>query len=121
MVRGALHGGTPLPFIPAARVGVLARWDDGKRSLNAEVRHAFAQDRVPTAVIEDDPSAVATAEYTLVNVGTGFTFAHGGRTHSITLRADNLLDQRYREATSRIKSFAYNPGRNLAVVYKMLF
>lgn len=26
-----------------------------------------------------------------------------------------------RESTSRIKSFAYNPGRNLSVVYKLLF
>jgi iron complex outermembrane receptor protein len=41
--------------------------------------------------------------------------------HSITLRADNLLDERYRDAASRIKDFAPNPGRNLALVYRLLF
>jgi len=34
---------------------------------------------------------------------------------------DNAFDEQYRDATSRIKSYAFNPGRNLSVVYKLLF
>ena len=37
------------------------------------------------------------------------------------MRVDNALDEQYRDATSRIKSYAYNPGRNVSVVYKLLF
>jgi iron complex outermembrane receptor protein len=48
-------------------------------------------------------------------------YVGGGLVHSITLRGDNLTDERYYDASSRIKSFAPNPGRNLAVVYKVLF
>jgi len=40
---------------------------------------------------------------------------------SITLRADNVLDEEYRDATSRIKRFALNPGRNVSLVYRLLF
>ena len=37
------------------------------------------------------------------------------------LRVDNALDQKYADATSRIRAFALNPGRNIALVYKVLF
>jgi iron complex outermembrane recepter protein len=37
------------------------------------------------------------------------------------LRADNVLDERYFDATSRIKRFAPNPGRDFSLVYKLLF
>jgi iron complex outermembrane recepter protein len=121
MVRGSLTNGEPLPFMPAARLGALARWDNGRFNFGAEERHAFAQNRVPTAVTEDDPSAVATASYDLVNLSAGYTFTTVGRVNSVTLRVDNLLDQKYRDASSRIKNFAYNPGRNVSLVYRVLF
>ena len=69
-----------------------------------------------------DALDIATDAYTLVNVSATWLFSvKGGTVHSLTLRADNVLDEQYRDATSRIKSFAYNPGRNLSVVYKLLF
>jgi iron complex outermembrane receptor protein len=121
LVRGAFEDGTPLPFIPAARLGGSARWDNGRFSLGGEIRHGFAQDRVPAPATESDPSAVPTGAYTLLNLSAGVTLSAGGRTHAITVRADNLTDARYADATSRIKSFALQPGRNFAVVYKLLF
>ena len=39
----------------------------------------------------------------------------------LAIAPDNLADVRYWDATSRIKRFATNPGRNLTVVYKVLF
>jgi iron complex outermembrane receptor protein len=111
----------PLSYLPPARVGALARWDDGVRSFNAEVRHAFNQDRVPPPVSSDDPAGMATEAYDLVNVSAGYVFTMRGQANTITLRVDNVLDERYRDATSRIKLFAFNPGRNFALMYKVLF
>jgi iron complex outermembrane receptor protein len=121
IVRGRFEDGEPLPFIPAARIGGLARWDNGRFSVGGEVRHALAQNRVPPPATADDPSAVVTDAYTLVNLSAGLNVVTRGRTNSITLRVDNLLDERYFDAASRIKHFAPNPGRNFSLVYKVLF
>ena len=117
VVRGAFvssHGA--LPFMPPARLGASVRWDDGRRSLSARARHAFAQDRVTGG-----PLDVATPAYTLVDLSAGLTLIVGGQVHTITLRADNVLDERYFDATSRIKRFAPNPGRDVGIVYRVLF
>jgi iron complex outermembrane receptor protein len=111
-VRGDFIGGGALPFMPAARVGGSARWDDGTYSLGLEARHAFAQER---AELEE----FRTDAYTLVNASAGLSLRRGGRIHSIVLRADNLLDETYREPTSRI--LVPSPGRNLSLVYRILF
>jgi iron complex outermembrane receptor protein len=122
LTRGEFKSsGEPLPFIPPARIGGLARYDDGRWSVDGEARHAFTQDRVPEAVSEDDPSAVATSAYDLVNLSLGYNLTVGDRVHSVILRVDNVLDEKYRDATSRIKTFAFSPGRNFSLVYKLLF
>lgn len=125
LVRGDFRGGGHLPFMPPARLGASARFDNNRFSAGIEARHAFAQDRVATREGQgiDDPIATETptGAYDLVNVSVGYTLIRSARVHSITLRADNLLDERYRDAASRIKDFAPNPGRNLALVYRLLF
>lgn len=122
VVRGEFSDSkTPLSYMPPARLGGLARYDDGVRSLTADFRHGFAQERIPPAISDEDPAAVATDAYNLLNVSAGYVFSLNGRVNSLTLRVDNLLDEQYRDATSRIKSFAYNPGRNIALMYKVLF
>lgn len=114
LVRGDFVDGGPLPFIPPARVGGSVRWDDGRFSAGAEGRHAFAQDRV-------QPDELATDAYTLVGLNLGYTLIRSGQVHTVTLRVDNLLDELYRNSASRIKEFAPSPGRNFALVYKLLF
>ncbi|MEO5818855.1 MAG: TonB-dependent receptor [Gemmatimonadaceae bacterium] len=121
MTRGRLKDGEPLPFMPAARLGALARWDNGRLSTDGEFRHAFAQDRVPASVAEGDPSAIATDSYNLLNVSVGLNLPLGDRLNTLTVRVDNLLDEKYADATSRLKSFAFNPGRNFALVYRVQF
>lgn len=106
-----------LPYIPAGRLGGSLRYDDGKRSVGGEVRRVFSQTHVSGDVLD-----VGTNAYTLVNVNATWIFTVRGSTlHSLTVRADNVLDEQFRDAASRIKSFAYNPGRNLSVVYKVLY
>jgi iron complex outermembrane receptor protein len=120
-LRGEFLTGTPLPFMPPARLGGLARYDGDRVTLDGEFRHAFAQSRVPASVSADDPSGIPTDAYDLVNLSLGYKFSAGGRINAVTLRADNLFDTQYREASSRIKNFAFNPGRNVALVYRLLF
>lgn len=114
IVRGEFVDGPPLPFMPAAHLGGSVRWDDTRYSAGIEARHAFAQTDVPEGEL-------ATGGYTLVDLSAGLTLVRGGLVHSVTLRADNVFDVLYREATSRVKAFAPNPGRNVTVVYRVLF
>jgi iron complex outermembrane receptor protein len=115
VVRGGRRDGEPIPFLPPARLGASLRWDDGRRSLGGEVRHAFAQGRVAA---ED---GAPTEAYTLFDLSAGIQVPRGGAIHSVTLRADNVTNVLYRDATSRIKHFAPNPGRNVSLVYRLFF
>ena len=112
LVRAADAGGAPLPFIPPARLGLSARYDDGRWSLGTEARRAFAQRRVP-------PGELRTPAYTLADLHAGLRLTAGAHAHSLTLRLDNAADALYRDAASEIKDFAPNPGRNVALVYKV--
>lgn len=116
MVHGELVGRGPVPFMPPARVGASLRWDDGKWSFGGDARHAFKQDRVSGGSVD-----IPTDAYTVLNTSTGYQIIRGGMVHSLTLRVDNLTDARFYDASSRLKRFAPNPGRNLALVYKVLF
>lgn len=115
--RATLKAGGNLPYIPAGRVGASLRYDSGRLAFGGDMRRVFRQDKV-----SGDQLDVVTDTHTLVNLSASWIFS--GKTStvsSLTLRADNVLDEQYRDAASRIKSFAFNPGRNLSVVYKILF
>jgi iron complex outermembrane receptor protein len=117
LVRGAfVDGDEPLPFMPPARVGGGVRWDAERWSLGGEVRHGFAQDRVTGGDVD-----VPTDAYTLVNLNAGYHWLMGNALQEILLRVDNVGDARYFDSSSRIKSFAANPGRNVSVVYRLTF
>ncbi|CAA9358691.1 MAG: Putative TonB-dependent receptor [uncultured Gemmatimonadaceae bacterium] len=144
VVRGRFRdGGAPIgavgdaiPFLPPARLGGLVRWDNRRYSASADVRRAFAQDRTSQPGCAAAGSATGdaagdatgapcvdlpTAAYTLANVSVGLNLTTRGYVQTVTLRADNLFDERYYDAASRIKSFAASPGRNVSVVYRVLF
>ena len=112
LVRGDFVDGGALPFMPASRIGGSARWDDGRHSLGLEARHAFAQNRA-------EPEEFRTESFTLVNASAGLSLRGAGRIHSIVLRVDNVLDELYREPTSRL--LVPSPGRNVSLVYRVLF
>lgn len=96
------------------RRGLSTRWDDGRYSLGVEARHVFEHDRTYTGELP-------TGAYNLVNLNAGFSLIRSARVHSITLRVDNLFDELYFDSASRIKDFAANPGRNVSLVYRLLF
>ena len=115
-VRGRFTDDTNLPYIPAGRLAATLRWDNGRISLGGGVRQVFRQSNV-----SGDALDLPTDSYTLANLSIGYTILGGTTLQNIVLRADNLFDTMYYDATSRIKSFAPNPGRNVALVYKVIF
>lgn len=140
LVRGQFRAGGALPFLPPARLGGTLRYEGARWSVGGDVRHAFAQGRVSqpgcaragSGGFGEEPAPepgtggipcvdVATGAYTVVDAQAALTFSAGGRTHALTLRADNLGDVRYFDAASRIKSFLANPGRNVSLGYRGLF
>lgn len=115
--RATLKDGSNLPYIPAGRLGGSLRYDNGRLSIGGDARRVFAQNKTSGDALDR-----ATDAYTLLNLSASWIFSGKTSTvNSLTIRADNVLDEQYRDATSRIKSFAFNPGRNLSVVYKILF
>jgi iron complex outermembrane recepter protein len=112
-----LHGkqadGTPLSFMPPPRVGVTLRWDNGTLSLGGDAHHELAQDRTGSA------AETTTHAHTILRIDAAARMRLFGRTHSLTLRVDNLTHALHREATSRIKDFAPSAGRNVAVGYRV--
>ncbi len=117
-VRATIRAsGENLPYIPAGRLGTSLRYDNGRISAGGDLRRVFAQQQV-----SGDALDVATNGYTMLDLSASWLFTvKGSQVHSVTMRVDNALDEQYRDATSRIKSYAFNPGRNVSVVYKLLF
>ena len=116
-VRGKGPDGTNLPFIPAARVGGSLRYDTGTWSIGGESRYIFDQTRVSA----DNARDVPTDSYSLVNLNASWSVPSRRTVQTITLRVDNLLDARFADATSRIKAYTFNPGRNVSLVYRLGF
>jgi iron complex outermembrane recepter protein len=115
VVRATLDDGSPVPFLPPARLGASLRRDDGRWTAGAGVRHALRQHDVAPA--HDGPMDA----WTLLDLDAGIRFSRAGQIHSITLRADNVMDTLYRDAASRIRHFAPNPGRNVSVLLRVWF
>ncbi len=116
-IRGRGPDRTNLPFIPAARVGGSVRYDQGTWSVGGESRRVFKQTRVAA----DNATDVPTTSYTLLNFNASWSAPSKRTLHTLTARVDNALDARYADATSRIKSFTFNPGRSFSVVYRLGF
>ena len=115
--RATLKDDGNLPYIPAGRLGGSLRYDNGRLSFGGDAKRVFSQTKV-----SGDQLDVATSAYTLLNLSASWIFSGKTSTvNSLTVRADNVLDEQYRDAASRIKSFAFNPGRNFSVIYKVLF
>jgi iron complex outermembrane receptor protein len=115
-VRGEFAQGLGwLPFMPAPRAGVNARWASGPWTLGGDVKYARAQWR--TSGGDDIP----TGSYTLANLQGSYTLEAMGRIHTFSLRVDNLSDVNYLDAASRTKAFAPAMGRNISLSYRVLF
>ena len=101
-----------LPFIPPFRFTFQTEYDFGPAWVSAKVRSVAQQNKVAA---EED----VTGGYTLLGMSAGFRINSRGN-HVIILRADNLLDTKYRDHLSRIEDRHFSmPGRNINLAYRL--
>lgn len=124
-VRGDLRaddGDNPLPAIPPARGALRVRRDVPRWFAELGVERGARQDRVyPGAALDGTPLETPTAGYTLLNGSAGIRWDARGALHTITLSADNLTDEVWRDHLSRIREVAPQPGLNLRLLYRVDF
>ena len=113
-VRAETDAGMPLPFIPPLSLGVGVIYEGATWRASADVRWYDDQDRVPATI-------TPTAGYTMVSSLVGYRIIGSGLMHEILLRGINLRDVDARLATSRLKDVVPLPGRNISVVYRLIF
>jgi iron complex outermembrane receptor protein len=129
-VRGALLGprdtiagldGAPdvltsrsLPLLPPLNGRVGVRWDRPRWFVGGGVRAAATQDQLGDFETE-------TAGYTVVDAQAGVRLLVGNYLHAITLRVENAGDRAYRDHLSRTKEIIPEAGRNVSLLYRILF
>ncbi len=104
----------PLPRIPPLRAGAGLRYERGRWTLGANVRHAFRQDRVAAEETE-------TAGYTLVGADLSYRLPVGKSEWELFARGANLTDEDARVSTSFLKDVAPLPGRSITTGVRVTF
>jgi iron complex outermembrane recepter protein len=114
-VRGELRENSQaLPRIPPYRLWAGLRLEHGPFHLEGEVKRVGEQTRVYGA-------ETPTEAYTVVNVHGSYQITSGSAAHTVTLRADNVGDELYRNHLSYIKDLAPEMGRTFRLVYGVRF
>ncbi|WP_372905523.1 TonB-dependent receptor [Rhodohalobacter sp.] len=113
-VRGRERSGDRdnLTFIPPFRTSIEVKYDNGSFYAGPRVRVVNKQKKVA-------PNEEPTDGYLLIGADTGYRFGQG---LTLSLRLDNLLNERYRDHLSRVENRdAPMPGRNLNVILRWEF
>jgi iron complex outermembrane recepter protein len=113
-VRGRERSGNRenLTFIPPFRTNAEVMYDNGSFYAGPRVRVVNKQDKVAP---NEDP----TNGYILLGADAGYRFGQG---LTISLRLDNLFNERYRDHLSRVENRnAPMPGQNLNVMLRWEF
>jgi iron complex outermembrane recepter protein len=114
----------PLPDIPPVTASLRLRHEAPRWFASLGWDGTASQDRVPRPIQVDGDWVQPqrpTAGAALLNAGIGIRWSAGDRLHTLTLRADNLLDTEWRDHLSRIKDVAPQPGRNIQLLYRLGF
>lgn len=114
-VRGELRsGGGALPRIPPYRLWAGLRLQHKEFHFEGEVKTVGEQTRVYGAETPTDG-------YTLVNFHATYQHTTGHAVHNVTLRADNVGNELYRNHLSYIKDLTPEMGRSYRLVYGIQF
>lgn len=110
-VRATLDNGGDVPRLPPLRYGFELRQ-------NSDAWHAFL--RTTVAANQNNPglNETKTKGYTRVDAGVNFHFAGQGLQHNIFVKANNLLNEKIRLATSFQRNIAPEAGRSLVIGYR---
>jgi iron complex outermembrane receptor protein len=114
-VQGELKDtGEALPRIPPFRARAGLRYQVNALNIGAELTAVSTQDRVFGAETPTDGHA-------LVKLHASYSFPTGKTVHTVTLRADNLTNQLYRNHLSYVKDVVPEMGRTVKLVYRVGF
>jgi len=103
-----------LPFIPPLRFTSELEYNKPNYWIGGKFQAVARQGRVA-------PEEEITDGYTLFGLVAGYRLDFKGR-HVLILRADNLLDAKYRDHLSRMEDRNFlMPGRNLSLAYRWFF
>jgi iron complex outermembrane receptor protein len=106
--------GTPLPQIPPLKGQLGVTWKTAAWHFGLRSEFADRQSRV-------DEFEETTAGYALLHGFAQYSFTTGKQVHNVSLSAENLLDQPYRNHLSRVKAILPEAGWNLRLTYKLHF
>ncbi len=110
----------PLPLIPANRIKAGAKLTTASMSgilnpyFSFNVKAVSSQERV-------EEFETRTGGYTLFDIGVGGEIVVGSIRANVDLSAENLLDKAYTDHLNRYKTYALNPGRNIALKVSIPF
>lgn len=121
-MRATNRGGdSPLPRIPALRIGSRLEFVNGPMQAGLEIRHVFEQDRVQAGdgVAQGE---LPTDSYTEMNLDFAYDFElKGDQTLTVFAQVRNLLDEDRRLHSSFLKDVAPLPGRNVMIGARLEF
>jgi iron complex outermembrane receptor protein len=114
-VRGTVEDtDEPLPLIPPLQGHVALEYARPSWFARAETHLAAEQDRLGAF-------ETATDGYAVHNLAAGARVTLAGRLHVLTLTAENVTDQVYRNHLSRVKEIMPEAGRGITLTYRVVF
>ena len=114
-VRGTLaDSGSPLERIPPLNGKVVLRYVTQPLNLHFTARFSDGQHRLGEF---EEP----TDGYIVYDVGIQVAFPVWQLQHQAVVTVENIFDTEYRQHLSRIKSVMPEPGRNIKLLYRLIF
>lgn len=104
----------PLPMIPPFNGNLGIRYALKNLSIGGRVRLSAKQDRLGEFETQ-------TEGYTVVDLNSQYRFSWGNALHTISLNANNLLNEEYYNHLSLVKDLFPEPGRNINMLYRVYF
>jgi iron complex outermembrane receptor protein len=106
--------GAALPRMPPFRLFAGAHYEWAGWLIGGELTAVAEQDRVYE-------TETPTDGYWLAKFFAAYSFAAGGAAHTVTVRLDNAFNELYRNHLSYIKDFVPEAGRDLKILYSVVF
>ncbi|MCX7761880.1 MAG: TonB-dependent receptor [Candidatus Kryptonium sp.] len=103
-----------LPLIPPLRAIANVEYRTGKYNFGFEIKAVSSQNKLA-------PGETKTPGYAILNLHFGLRLASMGLAHEINLNVENVTNKTYYDHLSRIKNRVPMPGRNIVLVYHLLF
>ncbi len=111
---GLTESEQPLPMMPPLKGNIGARYVFNNFTLGARVRMATEQDRL-------GEFETPTEGYTVLDLNAQYRFNWGSTLHTISLKANNVLNKEYYNHLSLIKEIFPEPGRSADLLYRIYF